>query len=117
MIATIQPMHGNSVAIYSMAGEKTVIDTALHEGHAIGLADFDGSGSLQVVAGRRNPDKANKVGIKIYSNSNSTWHTALVDDNGMACEDLQVADLDGNGKPDIIAAGRATKNVKIYWNK
>jgi hypothetical protein len=39
-----------------------------------------------------------------------------VDDNEMACEDLRVADLDGDGKPDIIAAGRATKNVKIYFN-
>jgi hypothetical protein len=32
----------------------------------------------------------------------------------MACEDLKVADLDGDGKPEIIAAGRATKNVVIY---
>ena len=26
-------------------------------------------------------------------------------------------DLDGDGKPEIIAAGRATKNVVIYWNR
>ncbi len=41
----------------------------------------------------------------------------MVDDNKMACEDLTVADLDGDGKIDIIAAGRATKNLKIYWNQ
>jgi hypothetical protein len=35
----------------------------------------------------------------------------------MACEDLKVADLDGDGRPEIIAAGRATKNVIIYWNE
>jgi hypothetical protein len=35
----------------------------------------------------------------------------------MACEDLCLADLDGNGKLDIIAAGRATKNLKIYLNQ
>jgi hypothetical protein len=40
-----------------------------------------------------------------------------IDDNGIACEDLQLADLDGDGKKDIIAAGRATHNLKIYWNK
>jgi hypothetical protein len=34
----------------------------------------------------------------------------------MACEDLCLADLDGDGKLDIIASGRATKNVKIYYN-
>jgi hypothetical protein len=35
----------------------------------------------------------------------------------MACEDACLADLDGDGKLDIIAAGRATKNVKIYFNE
>jgi hypothetical protein len=27
------------------------------------------------------------------------------------------ADLNGDGRIDIIAGGRATKNVKIYWNR
>jgi hypothetical protein len=40
-----------------------------------------------------------------------------VDDNGMACEDLCLADSNGNGKLDIIATGRATKNVRIYFNQ
>ncbi|MEN2281131.1 FG-GAP-like repeat-containing protein [Algoriphagus sp. SE2] len=34
----------------------------------------------------------------------------------MACESLTSADLDGDGKLDLIAAGRATNNLKIYWN-
>ena len=41
----------------------------------------------------------------------------LIDDNTMACEDLVLADLDGDGKLDIVASGRGTKNVKIYWNE
>jgi hypothetical protein len=35
----------------------------------------------------------------------------------MACEDLKLADLDGDGKLDIIASGRASNNLKIYWNR
>jgi hypothetical protein len=35
----------------------------------------------------------------------------------MACEDLKIADLNGDGKPDIIAAGRSTHNLKVYWNR
>ena len=29
---------------------------------------------------------------------------------------LTIADVDGDGKLDIVAAGRGMKNVKIYWN-
>jgi hypothetical protein len=35
----------------------------------------------------------------------------------MAAEDLTVADLNGDKRPDIIASGRATRNVTIYWNE
>ena len=47
----------------------------------------------------------------------SKWQEHWVDNNGMACEDLQVADLNGDQKPEIIAAGRSTHNLKIYWNE
>jgi hypothetical protein len=46
----------------------------------------------------------------------SGWQQALVDDNGMACEDAVTADLDGDKDHDIVAAGRRTKNLKVYWN-
>jgi hypothetical protein len=41
----------------------------------------------------------------------------MVDDGGMAAEDLAVADLNGDGRPEIIGVGRGTANVKIYWNE
>ena len=37
-------------------------------------------------------------------------------DNYVATEDLMVADLTGDGHPDIVAGGRATHNVKLYVN-
>ena len=40
----------------------------------------------------------------------------MVDDGGLACEDLTLADLDGDGRPDLAASGRATHNVKLYFN-
>jgi len=61
-----------------------------------------------------------KVGIKLFTsddNSLTKWTPTVVDDNGMACEDLILADLNGDGKLDIAAAGRATKNVKVYLNE
>jgi hypothetical protein len=35
----------------------------------------------------------------------------------MACEDAVCADLDGDRDLEIIAAGRRSKNIKIYWNQ
>jgi hypothetical protein len=40
----------------------------------------------------------------------------MVDAGGMATEDLLVGDFDQDGRPDIVAAGRATRNIRIYWN-
>ena len=61
-----------------------------------------------------------RVGLKLYTPRDADmkeWLTTLVDDNGMACEDLCLADLNGDNKLDIVAAGRATKNVKVYFNE
>ncbi len=122
LIAAIEPMHGHQVVAYGEpergdTPSRTVIDTTLNQGHALAIADLDGDTKPEIIAGWRSPDKDGKVGIKIYQGEGDTWETALLDDNGMACEDLKVADLDNDGHPDIIAAGRASKNVVIYWNE
>jgi len=41
----------------------------------------------------------------------------VIDNKGVAAEDLAVADLNSKGKPDIVAVGRATHNVRIFWNQ
>ena len=119
---TIEPMHGQELVVYLCYkdGKRISLDSNLKEGHALAVGDFIGAGSDQIVAGWRIPNKDGKVGIKLYqrkNNSGTAWKDQWVDENGMACEDIQVADLNGDGKPDIIASGRATKNLKIYWNK
>ncbi|MCH2064130.1 MAG: hypothetical protein MK194_10445 [Roseibacillus sp.] len=124
--ACIEPLHGNTVAVYEVEGgkggktewQRTVLDDSLAQGHALEYADVLGTGSLQVIAGWRNPNKEGKVGIKLYARAKEgEWKTHLLDDNKMACEDLKIADLNKDGKLDIIACGRSTRNVVIYWNK
>lgn len=114
--ATIEPMHGNQVVVYPDGKQRTVLDSSLVEGHALGMADFTGKGSNQVVAGWRNPDKDGLVGVKIYTRNGRAWRQDWIDKNGMACEDLQVLDMNADGRPDIVASGRASRNVKVYWN-
>ena len=131
-ITTIEPMHGNQVVVYrapntqyssghDWTSRRTVLDDALVQGHGLATGDVLGTGGDQVVAGWRGGPGGAKVGIKLYVPLDATgekWKQhALVDDNKMACEDLKVADLNADGRLDIIAAGRATKNVIIYWNE
>lgn len=129
-LTTIEPMHGNQLVVYApsatpgaAAPERLLLDGALIEGHALAVGDVLGLGYDQVVAGwRGSPTRpGQKVGIKLFiatDPSGRSWKEhALIDDNQMACEDLKLADLNGDGRLDIIAAGRATKNVVIYWNE
>lgn len=125
-LATVEPMHGNMVAVYETKEinnddpRRIELDASLKDGHAIGWGDFLGNGVQQVVAGWRVPNNDGDIGIKIYTPKNSSFaefEEYWLDKNGMACEDLQIADLNGDGKPDIIASGRSTNNLRIYWNK
>lgn len=115
----IQPMHGNQLVVYPEMDKKgrIVLTTAMNQGHALGYDQLVGAGDDEIVVGWREPDQQNKTGIKIYILQNNKWKDYWIDDNGIACEDLQLADLDADGKKDIIAAGRSTHNLKIYWNK
>ena len=124
-VTAIEPMHGNQLSIYTaVKGKKlwdrNVIDDSLDQGHALATGDFMGSGSDQIVVGWRGTRRTGKVGVKFYYPTNeqrSEWKSMLVDDNEMAAEDIRIADLNADGKIDIVAAGRASHNLKIYFNE
>ncbi|HMC75913.1 MAG TPA: VCBS repeat-containing protein [Vicinamibacterales bacterium] len=120
LLATVEPWHGAGVAVYAEKPgaplwPKTTIETALTEGHALGWADFDGDGNDELAVGWRR----GKPGLAIYSvdREGALKTKQLVDNGGMDTEDLIVGDFNGDGRPDIVASGRATRNIKIYWNE
>jgi hypothetical protein len=127
-LVTVEPMHGHQVVVYAAPEvneanplwERNVLDSSLKEGHALACGDLLAIGSDQIVTGWRAKNSEGKVGIKLFvplDNAGRKWTQTIVDDNTMACEDLCLADLNGDGKLDIVASGRATKNVKVYFNE
>jgi hypothetical protein len=128
-IAAIEPWHGYQVVVYPMAdklgakAERFVIDSDLKWGHAVWCADLDGDHSQEIIIGVRD-DKSDKPGerrgVRLYKaldDKGTKWARHILDDGGIAVEDLAAADLDGDGRIDIVAVGRQTHNIRIYWNK
>ena len=125
-LTTVEPMHGNALVCYfppKNAGDswrRQVLTDQLTEGHALACANFLGLDTDQVVIGwRGNPQNAKSIGVHLWTPldpAGSKWRDSVIDADGMACEDLQVADLNGDGKLDIVASGRSTHNLVLYLN-
>jgi hypothetical protein len=128
-LATIEPWHGNQVVVYTEPDEsgakfwtRQVLDDQLRWGHGVWCADLDGDGNDELIIGVRDDlsgQPGQRRGVRIYKSSNATgteWVRRIIDDGGIAVEDLAAADLDNDGHVDIVAVGRQTHNVRIYWN-
>jgi len=114
-IAAIEPWHGNQVAVYQ-EGKRMLIDNALTDGHTIAAADFNGDGRDEIVAGFRGAGG----GVFIYSADDARgahWSKQVLDSGGMAAAACTVADLNGDGRPDIACIGQGTANLKWYENR
>jgi hypothetical protein len=142
-LATIEPWHGNAVVVYESSGsleddwwrrpwKRHVIDNELRWGHAVWCANLDDDDDDELIVGVRDTlNDQHRSGVRIYDppgvlppppgkgplNKPQQWGRHLIDPGGVAVEDLAAADLNDDGRIDVVAAGRATKNVRIYWNE
>lgn len=126
-IATIEPKHGSTSAVYAEPTKKgalwepvKVLDKALKDGHALACADYLGVGSDQIVVGWRAMNDPGVPGIKLFTpldKDGTKWRETRISSEQVAVEDIKAADLNGDGKVDIIAAARQTKNLVVFFNE
>lgn len=138
-VATIEPWHGFQVVAYtppSDSGEgaqpplwkRSVIAEPVQWGHAVWVANLDDDGDEELIIGQRDANKPGTnaprgPGVFVFDpkldekTGALTFDRHTIDDGGVGCEDAMAADLDGDGRLDIISGGRSTHNVRIYWNR
>lgn len=117
-LATVEPWHGTQVVVWAqdadrpgVFGSRHVLDDTLADGHALWVADVDGDGQDEIFAGHRGKDR--RVACYRFDASSNGWRRTIVDPD-VAAQDLRGGDLDGDGRPDVVAAGGATRNVVWY---
>ena len=129
-IATIEPWHGHQVVVYTEPADaaglwrRHVVDERLKWGHAVWCVNLDADADDELVIGVRDDlnenDPEQRRGVRVYDPAGDApvaWRRTSVEPGLVAVEDLAAADLDGDGRPDLVAVGRQTHNARIYWNR
>lgn len=119
-LATIEPWHGEQVVVYwqdkpGALWSRHVIDDTFHDGHALVCADLNGDGNDEIVAGYRGPGTSLFVYYAADS-AGSKWERQTLDTD-TAASGVVIADVNDDGRPDVVAIGASTGNVKWYENQ
>jgi hypothetical protein len=114
-LATLEPWHGNQVVVYRESAkgwERMVIDDSFDTAHALLVADVNGDGLDEIVAGYRG--KGGRTYIYYADDAEGSHWTRNDLDPKMPAAACAVADLNGDRRPDLICTGGSS--LKWYEN-
>lgn len=119
-LASVEPWHGNEIVAYteekSGAWARKVLFSELVEGHEVAVADLNGDGRDDIVAGDRSPKGATVHVMYAPADPAGEWHHQRLDPGAIAASGCVTADLNRDRRPDIVCIGSATGNIKWYEN-
>ena len=119
-LAAIEPWHGHQVVVYTPAGkdgrwQRRVLDETLNQGHALAVADFDGDGVDEIIAGWR----GGEGGLVLYDPADAAGSrfTKVEIDRGITVDGAVAADVNLNGKLDVVVVAGRSNRLVWYENR
>ena len=117
--AAIEPWHGNQLVVYTSPEKegfwtRRMLNSLLEQGHGLAVADLDADGQSEIVFGWRG---STNHGVAIYDPDATGENFAKIDlDPTMPADCTLVADINRDGRPDLIVVGGNANKVAWYEN-
>lgn len=122
-LAAIEPPDAGRVVAYmeppyaNQLWTRLAVDDASGNARGVACGDLNGDGDDEIViacgeGGAGGGVRAYRVAVDRFTR----WEGRWIDEGGMAAEAVRIVDLNGDGRPDIVAAGRGAVSLKAYLN-
>jgi hypothetical protein len=115
--------NSGKILIYSWNGknfERDYIDVDYKFIHTVRIGDVYNKGKNVIVAGVGNSFYGPPFGcsVEVYEKSGNEWKKSVIDNAGdLRCKDLTIADVDNDGKNELVLGTHGEGLIKIYkWN-
>ena len=118
-LASVEPWHGNEIVVYTEkdgAWQRRILFDGMVEGHEVAIADFNGDGRDDLVAGDRNSKGTGVHVLYAPEDMAGEWHHQVLDAGTMTASGCVTADINTDRRPDIVCIGSSSANIKWYEN-